>query len=66
MVTYMKYYETYDCFIPMLKTEFLAKCRAIGIVGGKTKSTYEVLKEEAEKGNEKAKELFDNIRRVEQ
>ena len=50
----------------MLKTEFLAKCRAIGIVGGKTKSTYEVLKEEAEKGNEKAKELFDNIRRVEQ
>lgn len=66
MVTYMKYYETYNCFIPMLKVEFLAKCRAIGIVGDKTKSTYEVLKEEAENGNEKAKELFNSIRRVEQ
>lgn len=48
----------------MIKVEFLALCRAIGITGNKEQSTYEALQIAASEGNENAKELINNIKRI--
>ena len=65
MVTYFKYDKIDKIFLPRLKTEFLAACKAAGINGGRKVSTWEVLQREAEKGNTKAVELLKDWRRLE-
>ena len=65
MVTYFKYDKIDKKFLPRVKTEFLAACKAAGINGGRKLSTWEVLQREAEKGNIKAVELLKDWRRLE-
>ena len=65
MVTYMSYYEPMNTFIARQKSEFLAACRAAGIVGGYKVPTWEVLQREAQKGNPRAVDLLQVWRRVE-
>lgn len=66
MITYMKRDNNpLGLWIPICKSTFLGMCHAIGIHGSYKVSHYEVLCREAEKGNEKAKQLLSNIRRIE-
>ena len=66
MVTYFKYDKIDKIFLPRLRTEFLAACKAAGINGGRKVSTWEVLQREASNGNQKAAQLLKVWRRVEQ
>lgn len=52
-------------YVPMLKCEFIGRCHAIGIHGGRKYTYYEALCMAALSGNERAKELLSNIKRIE-
>lgn len=41
---------------------FIHLCNSIGIHGGRKESAYQVLKRKAEQGDERAKEVYDNLR----
>lgn len=47
----------------MTHTSFIARCRALGINGGRNVFTEDALRREAKKGNMKAAELLDEFKK---